>query len=274
MPPATISAQRLSPLTILESYPTAAFPFSTYLSMLPPMRIRQYSISSSPLPSPTSCTLTYAVVNAPAPPSVPADKQHHNLGVATTYLASLSKDDKLLISVRPSHTAFHPPLDIANIPVIMLCAGTGLAPFRGFVQERASQLAAGRTLAPALLFIGCRYPDKDALYADELRSWAKEGAVDVRYAFSKAPEKSEGCKYVQDRLYKDRAEAEALWEKGAKMYVCGSGEAGEGIRACVVRIAIESARRSGTEPEDGRKERVEEWFKSIRNERFASDVFA
>ena len=241
------------------------------------MRIRQYSISSSPLASPTTCTLTYAVVEAPAPPPLDPDfhhRHHHDdrtHGVATTYLASLSAGDKLLVSVRPSHTAFHPPLDIATIPVLMVCAGSGLAPFRGFVQERAMQLSAGRILAPALLFIGCRHPDKDALYAEELAQWAEQGAVDVRYAFSRCPERSEGCKYVQDRLWHDRKEARELWEKGARFYVCGSGAVGDGVGEAIMRVYREGKEEKGEEykEEDGKA-----WFRGLRNERFVSDVFA
>ncbi|MCJ1471761.1 hypothetical protein MMC13_000401 [Lambiella insularis] len=269
----TTSSSRLSPLSLLEANPTAQLPFAAYLSMLPPMRIRQYSISSSPLASPTTCTLTYAVFDAPASPNLhhPTAKQHRTKGVATTYLASLTPGDIIRVAVRPSHTAFHPPLDVSSIPVLMLCAGSGLAPFRGFVQERACQLAAGRVLAPALLLVGCRSPDLDTLYKAEFEAWEKAGAVSVRYAFSRAPDKSEGCKYVQDRLWRDREEAEALWEKGARIFVCGSGGVGQGVREVVVRIAMESVRREGTEPS---REKVEEWFRGIRNERFASDVFA
>lgn len=233
------------------------------------MRIRQYSISSSPLHEPQSCTLTYALVDAPAPPI--SKPEHHYFGVATTYLASLVPGDKLLVSVRPSHTAFHPPLDIANIPVLMLCAGSGLAPFRSFVQERACQLAAGRTLAPAVLFVGCRHPDRDRLYASEFAQWEQEGAVKIYYAFSRDPEKSEGCKYVQERLWRERKEAVELWEKGAKIYVCGSGAVGDGVREVVCKSYEEAAEKVGKRKT---REEIEAWFAGIREERFASDVFA
>ncbi|MCJ1393970.1 hypothetical protein MMC18_006847 [Xylographa bjoerkii] len=298
-PPNLISSQRLSPLVLLEANPTAALPFPIYLSILPPMRVRQYSISSSPLFSPTTCTLTYAVVDAPAPSLNPPTKTTtppgtasptnesptpipngtstlpihfpRARGVATTYLASLTPGDHLLVAVRPSHTAFHPPLAVADVPLLLICAGSGLAPFRGFVQERAMQLAAGRALAPCILFIGCRAPSRDTLYHHELQQWQQEGAVSVRYAFSRSPHASDGCRYVQDRVWRDRAEVRALWERGARVFVCGSGEVGEGVRECVVRIAMESAESEGRVPS---RERAEEWFRGIRNERFASDVFA
>ncbi|MCJ1377356.1 hypothetical protein MMC17_000451 [Xylographa soralifera] len=297
-PSPLISSQRLSPLYLLEAHPTAALPFHTYLSMLPPMRIRQYSISSSPLFSPSTCTLTYAVVDAPAPtlPSstkatesstnIPANetsnpiindistlpfRSNRSRGVATTYLASLTPGDHLLVSVRPSNTAFHPPLAISDVPMILICAGSGLAPFRGFVQERATQLSAGRPLAPCILFIGCRSPALDTLYAAELQAWQAQGAASVRYAFSRRPAASDGCAYVQDRVWRDRADVRALWERGARVFVCGSGEVGEGVRECVLRIAMEAAEGEGRVPS---RERAEEWFRGVGSERFASDVFA
>ncbi len=145
------------------------------------MRVRQYSISSSPLWHPTHVTITYSVLDAPSFSN--PDQQH--MGVATSYLASLAPGDKLNVSIRPSHSAFHLPIEPAKTPIICVAAGSGLAPFRGFVQERAAQIAAGRDLAPALLFFGCRGPAVDDLYRSEFDKWAAMGAVDVRRAYSR-----------------------------------------------------------------------------------------
>jgi cytochrome P450/NADPH-cytochrome P450 reductase len=172
-----ILAKRRSPLDILEEYPSAVLSLGDFLAMLPPMRIRQHSISSSPLADPTIATLTWAVLDTP---SKAADSKRF-LGVASNYLSSVEEGDRIHVAVKPSHGNFHPPNDIEN-PVIMLCAGTGLAPFRGFVQERAMQIQAGRKLAPAYLFIGCAHPEKDALSGEELKQWEKEGAVHLFYA--------------------------------------------------------------------------------------------
>ena len=102
------------------------------------------------------------------------------------------------LAVRPSHAAFHPPADPA-VPLVMFCAGSGLAPMRGFLQERAAQKAAGREVATSVLFFGCRAPALDLLYADsDLGAWVELGVVDVRSAFSRAPEQSLGCRYVQE----------------------------------------------------------------------------
>ena len=263
---AEITNKRVSVLDLLERYPDAALPFGDFLAMLPPMRVRQYSISSSPLVDPTHCTLTYAVLDQEAKAG---GKRY--LGIASNYLSELDKGDRIRVSVRPSHQAFHPPLDIANVPLVMVCSGTGIAPFRGFVQERAKQLDAGRQLAPAMLFIGCRYRERDRLYQDEFEHFQSIGAVDVRYAFSHEPGKSEGCKYVQDRLQKDLDQVQELWEKGARIYVCGSSAVGEGVRDVIMKRYVEEAQKVG---KNETKEEVEEWFNGIRNERYASDVFA
>ncbi len=193
-----------------------------------------------------------------------------HVGVASSYLASLAAGDKLHVAVRPSHAAFHLPADGERSPVILVAAGTGLAPFRGFVQERAAPRASGRDLAPALLFYGCRDPAHDDLYRAELDRWEALGAVAVHRAYSRATDASDGCRHVQDRLYLDRAEARALWDRGAKVYVCGSREVGEGVKKTVIRILLEAAEEKCA---DMNEEKALKWFEGIRNERYATDVF-
>lgn len=263
-----ISSKRVSILDLLERFPTIALPFSTFLSLLPPMRVRQYSISSSPLWNPSRVTLTYSVLDAPAL----AGGGRHHVGVASSYLASLETGDKLHVSVRPSHTSFHLPVDAEKTPIILIAAGTGMAPFRGFIQERAAQIAAGRTLAPALLFFGCRDPKHDDLYREEMDRWEKLGAVDVRRAFSRSDvSEAKGCKYVQDRLWLDREEVGTLWKKDAKVYICGSRKVGDAVKQVIIRTAKEiHAKEKGTERSD---EEVAKWLDGLKNERFATDVF-
>ena len=186
--------KRLSILDVLEENRDIDIPFSAFLHMLPAMRIRQYSISSSPLWNPQRVSLTISVVDAPAI----SGRSEPFLGVASTYLADLQKGDKVQLSVRPSNAQFHPPAD-PTIPLIMVAAGSGLAPMRGFLQERAMQKEAGRDVAKSLLFFGCRDPKEDFLYEEkDLKEWAALGVVDVRPAFSRCAGESEGCRYVQE----------------------------------------------------------------------------
>lgn len=229
------------------------------------MRVRQYSISSSPLYAPDSCTLTFAVLDQEA-----ISGQGRYVGVASNYLAHLEAGDHIQVSVRASAHPFHLPLDPVSTPLIMVCAGSGLAPFRGFIQERAAQIGAGRKLARALLFVGCRGKG-DTLYDEEFKKWSAMGAVDIRYAFSRETERSEGCKYVQDRLWHDRVEAVELFDEGAKVFVCGSREIGEAVKVTCKKMYSEKAAALGKPKSE---EEVEEWFSNLRNARYATDVFA
>lgn len=81
----------------------------------------------------------------------------------------------------------------------MFAAGSGIAPMRGFMQERSIQLASGRNVGKMMLFYGCHSPDEDYLYTnDDFKEWSKLGFMDIRPAFSRATEKSGGSKYVQE----------------------------------------------------------------------------
>ena len=188
-----VLTKRLSLLDILEDTPDIQPTFAQYLEMVPPIRVRQYSISSSPLWNPQRVTLTISVVNAPAL----SGKDEEFMGVATTYLDGLRPGDKVQMAVRPSGV-FHLPLD-PSVPVVMIAAGSGVAPMRGFIQERALQKEAGRDVGKMTLFFGCRSPDEDFLYSKtDIEEWSKLGILEVRPAFSRDSAKSEGCRYVQE----------------------------------------------------------------------------
>lgn len=283
--------KRITILDLLTRHKTnIPLPFATFLSLLPPMRTRHYSISSSPLASPTSATLTYAVLDAPAwyqptnghphPSSSSThtkkdEPQHRFLGVAGSYMRSLSPGDRVLVSVRSTNRYFRLPLDMAATPVVMMCNGSGIAPFRGFVQERATLIAeGGKTLAPAVLFAGCRRPGRDQLYQEELEAWAALGAVDVRWVFSQHHEETEGeegrCRYVQDRMLRDREDIDRLWLEGARFYICGSKSLAKGIGAVARKLIAAGAKRNG---KDYTPEEVNAFVKRMRNERFVTDIF-
>jgi len=187
--------KHLSVLDILVSNPSLKISLGTFINMLPTMRVRQYSISSSPLWNASHCTLTVSVVSEPAI----SGTGDQFLGVASNFLAKLKPGDLVQVAVRPSANAFTLPAD-PSVPLVLFCAGSGLAPMRGFIQERATQIQSGRKdVGKVLLFYGCRDPEEDYMYSDaELKEWGQVGAVDVRPAFSRAKEQSEGCKYVQE----------------------------------------------------------------------------
>ncbi|KZT51670.1 cytochrome P450 [Calocera cornea HHB12733] len=246
--------RRLSVLELLEQHPCLSVPLGQFIKLLPSMRIRQYSISSSPLWKASHCTLTISVVREGA-----------FVGVASNYLANLKPGDTVSLAVRASAVSFHLPQDSTK-PLVMFCAGSGFAPMRGFIQDRAEQIGAGRTVGKSLLFVGCHGPEEDFLYADgELAHWIECGAVDVRPVFSRHPELSAGCKYVQDRVWKDREAIRALYDAGARFYTCGMSGMSAGVREKCVEIIAEGAKCDVG--------RGEELFRKIAIERYSTDVF-
>jgi cytochrome P450/NADPH-cytochrome P450 reductase len=225
---ADILGKRKSVYDLLEEHPACELPFHAYLEMLSLLAPRYYSISSSPSGQPSHCSVTVGVVEGPASSGRGLYK-----GICSNYLASRRAGETIHATVRETKAGFRLP-DDASVPIIMIGPGTGLAPFRGFLQERAAQKAKGATLGSAMLFFGCRHPDQDFLYADELKAFEAEGITELHTAFSRA----EGPKtYVQNQV---AAKSERVWsliEQGAVIYVCGDGGKMEpDVKAALVAI--------------------------------------
>ncbi|KAF1929899.1 fatty acid hydroxylase [Didymella exigua CBS 183.55] len=249
-------------IDVLEDYPDAAFTIAEFLAAVTPMRVRQYSISSSPLEDAAKCSLTFSVLDAS---QKSGRKDARYFGACSTFLERLNVGDQLQISFRPSRSGFHLPQD-DNLPLIMACAGTGLAPFRAFVAERAIKKRSGADVGPAMLFYGCNAPDEDDMYRDEFDAWEKQGVVSVRRAYTFKAEASENCKFVQERIWHDREEIKELFHKGASLFLCGAGVVGVGVEAAMAKIRA-----------DSRGETIEEatqWVKKVKGDRFWSDVFS
>ncbi len=208
-----VLTKRKSALDLLEEYPACTLPFEVYLEMLPPLHPRYYSISSSPLVAPNACSITVAVVEAPA-----RSGRGTFAGVATNYLRHQSEGSVLYAFVKDTKSTFRLPDDPAT-PIIMIGPGTGFAPFRGFLQERAALKAQGQAIGQSLLFFGCRHPEQDFIYEDELRQFEADGVTQLATSFSRV--NGEKKCYVQDELYARRNEVWQLLEAGAVVYVCG-----------------------------------------------------
>jgi cytochrome P450/NADPH-cytochrome P450 reductase len=244
--------------------------------MLPPMRVRQYSISSSPLQDASECSITLSVLNAPAfsRDSSISDEDELYLGVASTYLAKLKPGELTHVSVRPSNTGFRPPTDLKT-PMIMACAGSGLAPFRGFIMDRAEKIRGRRGSdaekpAKAILYAGCRTKGKDDIHADELAEWERLGAVEVRWAYSRPANSSEKGQHIQDLMRADRDEIVGLFGAGARIYVCREIFLSE--RQRIRSVGGSELKEIDDDDEDTA---VEKFFERLRTkERFVTDVFA
>lgn len=210
-----VSGQRLSILDLLEQNPACTLPLGAFVVLCPPLRPRLYSISSSALASPQQILLTAGTVQGPA-----WSGQGEFRGIASGYLEKLLPGDPVSAEIRTPKPAFAPPAE-TTAPMVLVSAGTGLAPFRGFLEERAQQAGQGHKTGPVLLFHGCRHPDHDLFYREELEHWAAAGIVTPAYAFSGLQGYSH--RYVQDQLWDQR---EAVWDAisaGATVYVCGDG---------------------------------------------------
>jgi cytochrome P450/NADPH-cytochrome P450 reductase len=160
--------------------------------------------------------------------------------------------------------------------MICIAAGSGIAPFRAFLQERAVLMEQDkqRKLAPALLFFGCRAPGVDDLYREQLDEWQAAGVVDVRWAFSRAASESNGCRHVDDRILADREDVVRLWRDGARVYVCGSGALAESVRGAMVQALRDEMEKSDDDGSSGSGvDKAEKWFDEQRNVRYVMDVF-
>jgi cytochrome P450/NADPH-cytochrome P450 reductase len=104
---------------------------------------------------------------------------------------------------------------------MMIAAGSGIAPFHGFVQERAAQLVCGRDLGSKNLYFACPSHD-DFLYSKKLNKWSKRRAVGIKCAFSS--QENQDKKYVQNLLWEDRNEIAQLYRDDAHFYTCGSAK--------------------------------------------------
>lgn len=176
---------------------------------LRPLQFRDYSIASSPLTHSDRVHLTVATVR------YRADDRTHG-GVASTFLAE--RGDTVRVHLRPNHH-FRLPAD--DVPIIMVGPGTGIAPFRAFLQERLANEAAGRSW----LFFGDRRRATDFLYGQELMGFVDAGTL-TRFdvAFSRDAADGVPKTYVQHRMLEQATEFFEWLQDGAHVYVCGDAE--------------------------------------------------
>jgi cytochrome P450/NADPH-cytochrome P450 reductase len=204
---------RKSILDVLDEVPSCELSFEMFLDLLPPLQPRYYSISSSPLVSSDTCSITVGVLEGPARSGRGTFK-----GLCSNYLAAQPVDVTVYGFVRKPTIPFRPP-DNPHVPMIMVGPGTGVAPFRGFLEERAALKKRGVPVGESILFFGCRDPLQDFFYENELRGFETAGVTRLFSAFSREPGKPKA--YVQDSI---KAQGEKVWEllqHEAAVFVCG-----------------------------------------------------
>ena len=196
---------------LLKACPGARFAPAEFAALLRKLQPRLYSISSSPKAHPGEVHLTVAAVRYEA-------HGRSRQGVCSGWLADRVRPDEtpVPVFVQKSH-GFRVPADLAT-PIIMVGPGTGIAPFRAFLEERRATGATGANW----LFFGDQQRACDFLYEEELTAWSKDGLLTrLDLAFSR--DQAEKI-YVQDRM---REHAGELWrwlEEGAHFYVCGDAK--------------------------------------------------
>ena len=214
---------------------------------------RLYSIASSPDHRPGEVHLTVALVQY---------KSHGRTkrGLASGYLADLSGTTSIPVYVQPTRH-FHLPAPDRDI--IMVGPGTGIAPFRAFLQHRARHGHTGRNW----LFFGDQHAKTDFLYADEFSDAQKAGHL---HKLSTAFSRDQADKiYVQHRMEEEGAELWRWLQNGAYFYVCGDAKRmAKDVHAALIKIAVQ---HGGKTPEQ-----AEEWVSvtfSKTEKRYLKDVY-
>jgi cytochrome P450 / NADPH-cytochrome P450 reductase len=250
---------RKSILDLLEEYRDCALAFDAYLDLLPALRPRYYSISSSPLVSPEVCSITAGVLETPA-----ATGHGVFRGVCSNHLAASEADSTVFVFVRAPTIPFRPP-ENPHVPMIMIGCGTGLAPFRGFLQERAAQKERGVPVAGSLLFFGCRDPQQDLLYEDELRGFEEAGLVRLCTAFSRVPDQRKT--YVQEVIEQEREDVWRLLQQEAVIFVCGdASKMAPDVRRAFLEVFREKTGASAAD--------AEAWLAGLRSaDRYLEDIW-
>lgn len=225
---------------------------SQLVELLRPLTPRLYSIASSPLVTPDEVHLTVATVGGPSERGLRA-------GAASWWLnQSLQPGNSLPVWIEPN-PRFRLPED-SNRPILMIGAGTGIAPFRAFVQEREASEARGDNW----LLFGNRFRRADFLYQLEWQRHLKNGSLRrLTPVFSRDGEQR---RYVQHALLEQAKDIYAAIQEGAHIYVCGATAMGAEVHQALLHIIQQHAGQSD--------EQAEEALRALRAEkRYQKDVY-
>jgi len=247
---------------ILEDMKTCKPPIDHILELLPRLQPRFYSIASSAKVHPTSVHICGVVVE------YDTNTGRTNKGVATTWLREKvpteEGEDDVKVPVFVRRSQFRLP-NRPGTPVIMIGPGTGLAPFRGFIQERAWQKSQGKPVGPTLLYFGCRNKSQDYIYQEELEAWQTDGLLTLFTAFSRDQEQK---RYVTHCLRESGEQVWELLEQGGHLYVCGDAKMmAKDVRNIIVEICKSNGSLSDQDAEN--------YVKKLESQkRYSADVWS
>lgn len=239
------------PIDLLRRYPATWQPEALLAALRPPAP-RLYSIASSARAVGEEVHLTVAVVDYEAHGSA-------HWGAASSLIAATGEDGTLPVFIEPNER-FRLPAD-GSRDIIMIGPGTGVAPFRAFVQERRESAASGRNW----LFFGNRHFAGDFLYQLEWQQALKDGSLHrLDLAFSRD---AESKTYIQQRLREQGAELHAWLRNGAHLYVCGDAKhMARDVHAALVDVIATHGKESPDE--------ANAWLGELLQQgRYARDVY-
>lgn len=248
-------------LAILEDLPSLNPPLDHILELLPRLQARLYSISSSSKVQPDSICITAVLVE------YTTRTGRLTKGVATSWLKGKQPENghrpRVPMYVRKSQ--FRLPFK-PSTPVIMIGPGTGLAPFRGFIQERDLLHKEGKPMGDTILYFGCRHKAEDFIYEDELAEYCSGGSLTKLYtAFSRdQPQKV----YVQHLLKQNMEETWKVLENNGHFYICGDARnMARDVLSALEHIIMEKGNMD--------KAKAEEYIKKLQNKgRYSADVWS
>ncbi|EAW18411.1 NADPH--cytochrome P450 reductase [Aspergillus fischeri NRRL 181] len=262
--------------------PWTTLPLSYLIETLTPIQPRYYSISSSSVLAPRKPSITVLVSCAP----LPANPTQSIYGLTSNYLLALSAS--LASSAHPTgltyplagpnasltggkihahlrRSRFKLPL-MSKCPLVMVAAGTGLAPFRAFIAERRQLSLIGKETGEMILFFGCRAPTQDFIYKEELEEMQAALGDKLRVITAFSREVRSQKVYVQDRIAEHAAEVIRLIDEGANVYICGRAGMAREVEKTVGEAMRAARRWSETE--------LNEWSKAIkRKNKWQEDVW-
>lgn len=246
---------------ILEDTPSCKPALDHLCELLPRLQPRYYSISSSPRLHPSTVHATAVVVEYKTPTG------RINKGVATTWLREkIPKEDQaaLTVPIFIRKSQFRLPTK-PQTPIIMIGPGTGVAPFRGFIQERFSSKEDGKQVGQTVLYFGCRKKTEDYIYQEEFEKYENNGLLTLKLAFSRdQPQKV----YVTHLLEKD---ADLIWnifENNGHLYICGDAKSmAVDVRNVILRIIQEKGNMT--------EEQAQAYYKKMETQkRISMDVWS
>ncbi|XP_043191359.1 NADPH--cytochrome P450 reductase-like isoform X1 [Amphibalanus amphitrite] len=258
-------------LHLLEDMPSCRPPLDLLCELLNRLQPRYYSISSSSKVHPTRIHITCVQVK------YQTSTGRTNRGVATTWLLGHKTSDRVPAEGEPPL-----PMDVrvpcfvrksqfrlpsrSTTPVIMIGPGTGFAPMRGFIQERAFQKEQGKEVGETWMFYGCRHKEEDYMYREELEKYEADGVIKLSVAFSRDQAQKV---YVTHHLKEHAADVwRLLGQQNGHVYVCGDAKS---MARDVSHLLTDICRDQGGMD----AQQADQYIKTMRSQkRYSEDVWS